>query len=64
MICVLPTWWIFPLIKCFFREGGCGACIVTLSVEDPVTGKKINRAVNSVSLTSVHFGLTVNYFLY
>ena len=35
--------------KWMCREGGCGACVVTQAFNDPITGDKRYRAVNSVS---------------
>ena len=35
------------------REGGCGACVVSVRTKDPKTGEDIVRAVNSVSTYSL-----------
>lgn len=35
--------------KSMCLEGGCGACVVCVSFEDPITHKNIIIAVNSVS---------------
>ena len=31
------------------REGGCGACVVSVKSKDPVSGAEVTRPVNSVS---------------
>lgn len=37
--------------KSMCLEGGCGACVVCVSFDDPVTHKSVLIAVNSVSTT-------------
>ncbi|BET01357.1 Xanthine dehydrogenase [Nesidiocoris tenuis] len=39
-----------PGTKFMCKEGGCGACIVTLTTKDPHTGENVSRAVNSCLL--------------
>jgi len=34
--------------KSMCREGGCGACVVTVKTKDPVSGKDVSKSVNSV----------------
>lgn len=46
-----------PGTKWMCREGGCGACVVTQIVTDPITGKKKPRAINSVGI--IHFQLNI-----
>lgn len=36
--------------KSMCLEGGCGACVVCVSFEDPLTHKNVIIAVNSVSI--------------
>jgi hypothetical protein len=41
------------------REGGCGACVVTFSKDDPLTGSKQHRAVNSVRIKKAIYQIHV-----